>query len=71
MTAGFKSSALESLYPAGIPIGTVSDANQNDLINNREVKVAPAADLRHLDFVQILTQPQAGTRRVQLPTQRP
>ena len=49
----------------------MSDANQNDLINNREVKVAPAADLRHLDFVQILTQPQAGTRRVQLPTQRP
>ena len=71
VTAGFRSTALESLYPAGIPIGQVSDANQNDLINNRQVKVTPAADLRHLDFVQILTQPQAGTRRVQLPTKHP
>jgi rod shape-determining protein MreC len=71
VTAGFRSGALESLYPAGIPIGQVSDANQNDLINNRQVKVTPAADLRHLDFVQILTQPQAGTRRVQLPTSNP
>jgi rod shape-determining protein MreC len=68
VTAGFKSGTLESLYPAGIPIGQVSDANQNDLINNRQVKVSPSADLRHLDFVQILTQPQGGTRRVQLPS---
>jgi rod shape-determining protein MreC len=68
VTAGFKSGPLESLYPAGIPIGQVSDANQDDLINNREVKVSPSADLRHLDFVQILTQPQGGTRRVQLPS---
>jgi rod shape-determining protein MreC len=68
VTAGFKSGPLESLYPAGIPIGQVSDANQDDLINNREVKVSPSADLRHLDFVQILTQPQGGTRRAQLPT---
>jgi rod shape-determining protein MreC len=71
VTAGFRSGALESLYPAGIPIGQVSDANQNDLINNRQVKVSPAADLRHLDFVQILTEPQAGTRRVQLPSTHP
>ena len=71
VTAGFKSGALESLFPPGIPIGQVSDANQNDLINNRQVKVSPAADLRHLDFVQILTQPQAGTRRVQLPSTHP
>jgi rod shape-determining protein MreC len=68
VTAGFKSGPLESLYPAGIPIGQVSDANQNDLINNRQVKVTPSADLRHLDFVQVLTQPQGGTRRVQLPS---
>ena len=67
VTAGFRSGPLESLYPSGIPIGQVSDANQNDLINNREVKVSPSADLRHLDFVQILTQPQAGTRRAQAP----
>ncbi len=67
VTAGFKSGALESLYPPGIPIGYVSNCNQNDLVNNNEVQVAPLADLRHLAFVQILTKPQAGSLRAQVP----
>ena len=67
VTAGFKSGPLESLYPAGIPIGTVSSVNQNDLVNNNEVQVAPLADLHHLDFVQILTKPQTTTLRASLP----
>jgi rod shape-determining protein MreC len=67
VTAGFKSGALDSLYPSGIPIGQVSNANQNDLLNNRQVQVNPAADLRHLDAVQILTRNHAGTQRAQLP----
>jgi rod shape-determining protein MreC len=67
VTAGFKSGPLDSLYPAGIPIGQVSNANQNDLLNNRQVQVTPAADLRHLDAVQILTRSHAGTQRAQLP----
>ena len=48
VTAGFKSGPLDSLFPAGIPIGQVSGANQNTLINNGQVQVTPAADLRHL-----------------------
>jgi len=67
VTSGFKSGPLDSLYPPGIPIGWVSSANQNDLINNREVQVTPFADLRHLDFVQILTHVNAGTQRAQVP----
>jgi rod shape-determining protein MreC len=67
VTAGFKSGPLDSLYPPGIPIGQVSGANQNDLINNRQVQVTPAADLRHLDAVQVLTHAQAGSQRAQLP----
>jgi rod shape-determining protein MreC len=67
VTAGFKSGALESLYPPGIPIGQVSSANQDDLLNNQQVKVNPAADLRHLDAVQILTKPHAGSQRAQVP----
>jgi rod shape-determining protein MreC len=71
VTAGFKdpSGALTSLYPQGIPIGIVSNANQDNLINNHQIQVAPLADLRRLDFVQILTNPHAvaGTRRAQLP----
>jgi rod shape-determining protein MreC len=67
VTAGFKYGPLQSLYPAGIPIGQVSSANQNQLLNNGQVQVAPVVDLRHLDAVQILTAPHAGTERAQLP----
>ncbi len=67
VTAGFKSGALESLYPAGIPIGTVSSASQSNLVNNNEVQVAPLADLRQLAFVEILTKPQTTTLRASLP----
>jgi rod shape-determining protein MreC len=67
VTAGFKSGPLQSLYPAGIPIGQVSNAGQNQLLNNNQVQVAPSADLRHLDQVQILTRPHAGTERAQVP----
>ena len=67
VTAGFKYGSLDSLYPPGIPIGVVSNANQDELLNNGQVQVSPAADLRHLDVVQILTTPQAGTERAQLP----
>jgi rod shape-determining protein MreC len=67
VTVGFKSGALQDLYPPGLPIGQVSYVG-NDLANNGEVQVTPAADLRHLDVVQILTAPHAGTARAQLPT---
>lgn len=67
VTLGFKNGPLQDLYPAGIPIGQVSDANQNNLYNNHQVVVSPAADLRHLYAVQILTKPNAGTARAQLP----
>ncbi|HEY2260503.1 MAG TPA: rod shape-determining protein MreC [Solirubrobacteraceae bacterium] len=68
ITAGFKSGRLDSLYPAGIPIGTVSNADQNELLNNQQVQVSPSADLRHLAVVQILTRPHPGAaERAQVP----
>jgi rod shape-determining protein MreC len=67
VTAGFKSGALDSLFPAGIPVGQVSNANQNTLINTGQVTVTPSADLRHLPSVQILTAPHAGSVRAQVP----
>jgi rod shape-determining protein MreC len=67
VTAGFRSGPLDSLFPAGIPIGQVSGANQNTLINSGQVQVTPAADLRHVDVVQILTAPHAGSVRAQVP----
>ncbi len=66
VTAGFKDGPLDSLYPAGIPIGYVSNANQNELLNNNQVQVTPSADLRHLSVVQILTRPHPGTARAQV-----
>jgi len=66
VTVGFKSGSLEDLYPPGIPIGTVGTVG-TDLANNGEVPVTPAADLRQLDVVQVLTAPHAGTARAQLP----
>jgi rod shape-determining protein MreC len=67
LTAGFKSGALTSLYPRGILIGTVSNASADALYNNQQVQVSPAADLRHLQVVQVLTRAQGSTVRAQLP----
>jgi rod shape-determining protein MreC len=69
VTAGFRdpgNPALDSLYPAGIPIGQVSNADQNQLLNNQQVQVVPAANLRHLSAVQVLTSPHANTARAQI-----
>jgi rod shape-determining protein MreC len=72
VTAGFtdpSDPALNSLYPAGIPIGTVSNASQSQLLNNQQVQVSPAggsSNLRHLSLVQVLTRPHATTERAQV-----
>jgi rod shape-determining protein MreC len=54
VTAGFRTGRLESLYPPNIPIGRVTRADPEELASDQQVHVAPIADLRHLDFVQIL-----------------
>jgi rod shape-determining protein MreC len=69
VTAGFDDPSdpqLRSLYPRGLPIGTVSNANINNLINNGQIEVSPDASLRDLSFVQILTTTQAGTARAEV-----
>jgi rod shape-determining protein MreC len=70
VTAGFTdpgNSAVSSLYPPGIPIGTVSNANQDTLANSQQVQVQPLVDLRHLSVVQILTHAVPTTQRAQAP----
>ncbi len=53
--------SIGSLYPAGIPIGTVSSTNpQNSVLTSDQVQVTPLVDLQHLSVVQILTRPHAG-----------
>lgn len=67
VTVGFKAGPLEDLFPPGIPIGTVSNANPDNLASNGEAQVHPVADLRRLSAVQILTAPRAGAARAQVP----
>ena len=67
LTAGFKSGGLGSLYPRGILIGTISNASSDALYNSQQVQVSPAADLRHLQAVQVLTRAHGSTVSAQLP----
>jgi rod shape-determining protein MreC len=61
VTAGTVSERLPSPFPEGILIGTVKRI-EGDGELDRTIHVAPAADLRSLDFVQVLTQPVADLR---------
>ena len=66
ITAGTSTSAkvsdLSSLYPAGIPIGIVDriEAGEGEL--DRVIHVEPVAELRKLDIVEVLTEPEADLR---------
>jgi len=63
-TSGFKDQgerAIHSLYPPGIPIGTISSENpQSSVLTNQPLQVTPLADLQDLSAVQILTHPGRG-----------
>jgi rod shape-determining protein MreC len=60
VTAGSKSQRYESLFPPGIPIGTVAKVDDEELDVNQSVHVKPFAQLRRLDVLQVLTKPQGG-----------
>lgn len=69
VTAGSRSSSLESLYPPNIPVGRVKTADPAELDADQQVHVSPIADLRHLDFAQILIGPAgsgSGQQRAQV-----
>ena len=54
VTAGWRP-GVASLFPAGIPIGEVTEATLVEQEAYQQVHVRPFADLRDLDFVQVLT----------------
>jgi rod shape-determining protein MreC len=61
VTAGTISARLPSPFPRAIPIGVVKRIDgEGDL--DRTIHVKPYADLRDLDFVQVLTKPTADLR---------
>lgn len=55
LTAGFTSSKLDSLFPRSIPIGKVTKVVPSELDQYSRVHIHPYADLRRMDFVQVLT----------------
>ena len=58
-TAGTTSSRLESRYPKAIPIGTIDRIDIGDGELDTRIHIKPAADLRRVDLVQVLTEPHA------------
>lgn len=62
VTAGTVSSRkdLASLYPPDVPIGRVS-AIEDPGSETQEIHVKPYVDLRRVEFVRVLTKPQAGS----------
>jgi rod shape-determining protein MreC len=55
VTSGFRSGRLQSLFPRGIPIGSVRNVDRDELETYQRVHVDPFADFRRLDLVQVLT----------------
>lgn len=62
VTSGFTSGKLESLFPRGIPIGKVTGVDRSELEIYQSVHIQPFADLRRMDFVQVLTNARAAQR---------
>ena len=54
ITAGWRSGALESLYPAGIPIGSVIAVGQNDIDLYKRIQITPLVDFDSLTSVIVL-----------------
>jgi rod shape-determining protein MreC len=55
VTAGWSNGQISSAYPPEILIGRVSDTSSGELADSRRIHVTPFADLRNLDYVQVLT----------------
>jgi rod shape-determining protein MreC len=60
ITAGTTTQRLRSPFPPGIPIGEVSRLDIGEGPLDRRIHVAPVADLRRLDLVEVLINPQAN-----------
>ena len=56
VTSGFTSERVSSRFPRGIPIGRVSRVDLDEVELYQRVHLEPFADLRRLDFVQVLTE---------------
>ena len=67
VTSGFTSSRVESLFPRGIPIGRVTRVDLDEIELYQRVHMKPFADLRRVDFVQVLTAKGVPAESAQVP----
>jgi len=67
ITSGSRSDRFESLFPRGIPIGRVTRVNAEERELYQRVHIKPFADLKRMDFVQVLTEPGISDARAALP----
>jgi cell shape-determining protein MreC len=57
VTAGWRAGRLTSLFPYGIEIGKVTDAQSDEQETYQRVHLKPFVDLRELEYVRVLTEP--------------
>ena len=55
VTSGFASDRVRSIFPRGIPIGRVTKVDLDEVEVYQRVHLKPFADVRRIDFVQVLT----------------
>jgi rod shape-determining protein MreC len=55
VTSGFSSDGVQSIFPRGIAIGRVTKVDPQEAEQFQRVHVKPLADIRGIDYVQVLT----------------
>lgn len=69
VTSGFRASpGLESLFPRGVPVGRVKKVDRSELDIYQTVHIDPFAELKRMDFVQVLAAARPGAR-AEVPSQ--
>lgn len=62
VTSGFVSDGRESIFPRGIAIGRVTEVDPQEAEQFQRVHVKPLADIRGIDYVQVLTKRGVSTQ---------
>jgi rod shape-determining protein MreC len=65
VTAGWRAGRLSSLFPYGIEIGKVTEATVDEQETYQRVHVKPFADVREMEIVRVLTEPESANEASQ------
>jgi rod shape-determining protein MreC len=62
VTSGFASDGVQSIFPRGIAIGRVTKVDPQEAEQFQRVHLEPLADIRGIDYVQVLTERGVSTQ---------